>query len=59
MKEIKVLMQQLRNYPSNLFVCPEMKYSLDSEDGLIIVDKDGKQQGFIKTGANDGKVIID
>jgi len=69
MKEIRILMQQLRNYPSNLFVFPSEEPTKETVDapwddskwkyGLTVCDKDGKQQGFIETGTNDGKVIID
>ncbi len=66
MKEIKTLIQQLRNYPNNLFVHPADYTDYDGLDeelagkvGLDIVDKDGNHQGFIRTGINDGRVIID
>ena len=63
MKEIKHLIQQLRNYPSNLFIFPvkyeDMKHNppMKTEEGLIICDKDGVQLGYIKTGGS-GEVII-
>ncbi len=56
MKEIKVLMQNLRNYPNNFFVIPD----LDKETGnggLEIVDKDGNRQGYIETGIRKDIVI--
>lgn len=58
MKEIKVLIQQLRNYPNNFFVYP-FKGTKTVISGLIVCDKDGVKVGFIPTGVNDGKVIID
>jgi len=58
MKEIRILMQQLRNYPSNLFVYPQ-EATDELKGGLVVVDVNGSEQGFIETGTNDGKVIID
>ncbi|KKN74232.1 hypothetical protein LCGC14_0393180 [marine sediment metagenome] len=66
MKEIKILIQQLRNYPNNLFVHPADYTNDELEDeelagkiGLDIVDKDGNWQGFIRTGINDRTVITE
>ena len=62
MKEIKILMQQLRNYPSNFFVYPQQPNPGEvifsgMKDGLVVCDMDGNQQGFIETGGK-GEVII-
>lgn len=57
MKEIKMLVRQLRGYPNNWFVYPDE--SVFGDKGLRICDKDGQSEGFIETGVNDGKVIID
>ena len=65
MKEIKILIQQLRKYPSNLFVYPKIyedsKHtpSMASVHGVAICDKDGNQVAFIETGTNNGNVVID
>ena len=68
MKEIRILQQQLRNYPNNWFVYPleETIYNDQlvqpkafTRDGLVVCDKDGEEKGFIQLGTNDGKVIID
>jgi len=66
MKEIKILIQQLRSYPDNFFV-----YSQEEQDpeyttrspednnrtGLVVTDYLGKEQGFIETGGKEGVVI--
>lgn len=58
MKEIKVLIQQLRNYPSNFFVYPTKEVELEElKDGLIICDMHGEEQGFIETGGEKDVVI--
>ena len=69
MKEIKILIQQLRSYPDNFFVhlgvqcdLPEGGYSPDyvmehTKSGLTVCDMDGNQQGFIETGGKGGVVI--
>jgi len=64
MKEIKVLIQQLRNYPNNFFVYP-IKYEDVKHDppmkpvyGLVVCNIQGEEQGFIETGTNDGNVVI-
>jgi len=62
MKEIKILIQQLRSYPNNFFVHPGSQCDLPEDDyspdyieehtkrGLIVCDMNGVQQGFIETG---------
>jgi len=62
MKEIKILIQQLRSYPDNFFAYPGSRCDLPEGGytpgyieehtipGLFICDMDGVQQGFIKTG---------
>ena len=62
MKEIKILTQQLRNYPNNFFVypgsqcnLPEGGYSPDyieehTVSGLVVCDMNGEWLGFIETG---------
>lgn len=70
MKEIKILLQQLRSYPDNFFVCPRVEVTIeatfeetypivdkDMPQGLIVCDMDGIQQGFIETGGKEGVVI--
>ena len=65
MKEIIILIQQLRNYPNNFFVHPEVMWLPDGEgsittksvEGLAICDMEGNQQGFIETGGK-GEVVI-
>lgn len=65
MKEIRILTQQLKNYPNNFFVYPSKEpsdYTVDHvyewKDGLVVCDMDGEQQGFIETGG-EGEVIIE
>jgi len=55
-KEIKVVIQQLRNYPNNLFVYPALN---NNQFGLVICDLKGKQIDFVKTGSNNGEVVVD
>jgi len=69
MKEIKILIQQLRGYPNNFFVypgsqcnLPEGGYSPDYVEehtvlGLAVCDMNGWQQGFIETGGGKGVII--
>lgn len=66
MKEIKILIQQLRDYPNNFFVYPQDQTIMNSlasqtlenpKDGLVVCDMDGEQQGFIETGGK-GEVVI-
>ena len=69
MKEIKILIQQLRSYPNNFFAypgsqcdLPEGGYSLEyieehTKSGLIVCDMDGIQQGFIETGGKEGVIV--
>ena len=66
MREIKTLIQQLRNYPNNLFVYPEIITAGEygeaiptTKAGLKVIDIHGQEEGFIELGTNDGKVIID
>jgi len=66
MKEIKTLIQQLRNYPNNLFVYPQEPgpdmygntESKTNKSGLVVCNLEGKEQGFIELGANNGNVVI-
>ena len=59
MKEIRILMQQLRNYPSNFFVYPAKETENEElKDGLIVCDVHGEEQGFIETGGDSNKVIV-
>ena len=61
MKEIKVLQQQLRNYPDNLFVYPLDERGLRltiSRHGLIVCDLKGEEQGFIELGTDNRQVVI-
>ena len=63
MKEIKILIQQLKNYPNNFFIYPT-KYEDFKHDppmkpvyGLVICDHLGEEQGFIETGGEKGVII--
>jgi hypothetical protein len=62
-KELKVLIQQLRNYPSNLFIVPVVLQD-DKHNpphapvyGLSIVNVQGEEQGFINTGDTGGVTV--
>ena len=57
MKEIKVLIQQLRNYPNNLFVYPQEETD-ENKPGLVVCNLKGEEKGFIETGTADGNVVI-
>lgn len=67
MKEIRILIQQLRNYPNNFFVYPVGSPNVLIHDeelqphiyhaGLLICNHLGEKQGFIETGG-EGEVII-
>lgn len=57
MREIKTLIQELRNYPNNLFVYPQEE-SEDNKSGLVVCNLRGEEQGFIELGINDGNVVI-
>ena len=60
-KEIKVLRQQLRSYPDNFFVYPQVQQPSVGDDklqyGLLVCDIHGNQQGFIEIG-DFGDVVI-
>lgn len=64
MKEIKILIQQLRNYPNNFFVYPTKYEDLKHDPpmkpvyGLTVCDVDRQEQGFIETGGK-GEVVIE
>ena len=61
MKEIKVLKQELRNFPDNWFVYPDHRPGentlVGQDNGLIVCDLEGNTKGFIETGTNNGEVI--
>jgi len=65
MKEIKILIRNLREYPDNFFVYPVEEGDEDKSeslstfpsDGLVICDMDGVQQGFIEIGGK-GSIVI-
>ena len=66
MKEIRVLLQQLRSYPANFFVYPEEEQDPEytnrydgtrNKNGLVICDHLGEEQGFIETGGKEGVII--
>ncbi|KKK55869.1 hypothetical protein LCGC14_3070240 [marine sediment metagenome] len=72
MKEIKTLMQQLREYPNNFFVHPGTLYPIKDglkdghtdftsdrpiKNGLVVCNHLGEEQGFIETGGKEGVVI--
>ncbi len=50
MKEIKILMRELRQYPENFFVYPVKEDEEHSIDGLVVCDKEKEQQDFIEVG---------
>lgn len=62
MKEIKVLIRQLKKYPENFFIYPQEQadeHEIDNPPrlGLVVCSVDGQEQGFIETGSSDGVVI--
>lgn len=62
MKEIKILIQQLRNYPNNFFVVPTINPDDEFQPtkftyGLTVCNHLGEEQGFIETGGKEGVVI--
>lgn len=62
MKEIKILKQQLRNYPDNWFVYSQERldeYEVDNPPslGLVVCTHTGEEKGFIELGG-EGEVII-
>ena len=66
MREIKTLIQQLGNYPNNLFVYPlggtglpdNIGVNVETREGLVICNLKGEEQGFIETGTNNGNVVL-
>jgi len=56
MKEIRILIRDLKSFPNNWFVYPQETKDTDRE-GLVVCNMDGEEQGFIDIGTNDGKVI--
>ena len=66
MLELKILIRKLRGYPENSFAYPTNKDAKDLHwdlfgdgnvkpaDGLLIVDLQGNEQGFIETGGKEG-----
>lgn len=56
MIEVIKLIKELRQYPENSFAYPSEE-SDENYAGLVIVDLDGDQLGFISTGG-EGKVIV-
>ena len=61
MREIKILLRNLRNYPDNFFVVVEdvVIEGKDREPGLKVVDVRGNEQGYIEIGLGIDKVIIE
>jgi len=68
MREIKTLIQQLRNYPNNLFVYPNplgrtglpdnIGANAETREGLVVCNLKGEEQGFIEIGTNNGQVVL-
>ncbi len=68
MKEIRHLLAELKNYPTNLFICVDEEIPTDDVLslmtgagvlGLVITDHTGKRvtgQSFIPIGGRDGEV---
>ena len=56
MKEIKILIRNLKQYPDNFFVYPTIKN--EEFRGLVVCDMDGVEKDFIETGGK-GEVIIE
>ena len=52
MKEIKILLRELRNYPDNMFIYPQ-ESSEDSKPGLVVKKHTGEEIGFIELGDED------
>ena len=55
MKEISLLIRELRSYPDNAFAYPAGKLvivgeQLESKEGLVITTSQGGELGFIETG---------
>lgn len=62
MLELKILIRQLRGYPENSFAIPQEKSMLFEVPvvptaGLIIVDLQGNEQGFIELGGEEGVLV--
>uniref|UniRef100_A0A6M3KTX4 Uncharacterized protein n=1 Tax=viral metagenome TaxID=1070528 RepID=A0A6M3KTX4_9ZZZZ len=57
MREIKTLIQQLRNYPNNLFVYTQEE-SEDNKSGLVVCNLAGEEQGFIELGTDNRQVVV-
>ncbi len=62
MKEIKILLKQLRSYPENSFITTQEGFSpfkpYEGREGLIVRDVNGYRLGFIETGAGT-EVVTD
>lgn len=56
MKEIKILIRNLKQYPDNFFVHPQ-EATDELKDGLVVCDMDGVEKDFIEIGGK-GEVII-
>jgi len=61
MKEIKTLMQELRQYPNHLFIYP-INIPNDKEDdplqGLVVCNSKGVREGYIELG-DRSEVVVD
>ena len=59
MKEVIKVIKELRGYPENSFVYPQEPGLIDDlKAGLVIVNLEGEEQGFIETG-DIGTVLVE
>jgi len=61
MKEIRTLMQELRQYPNHLFVYPINEPGDEEEDtlqGLMVCNSEGRREGYIELG-DRSEVVVD
>ena len=58
MKEIKILIRNLRQYPDNSFVVPDTDSETEN-GGLEVIDVDGKHLGYIEISMRKDIVITE
>ena len=56
MKEAIKLIKELRGYPENSFVYPQ-EFNDELKAGLVVVNLEGEEQGFIETGDIDTVLV--
>jgi len=65
MKELRILIKQLNQYPSNLFAIPTIRRDTRHKTphvpvyGLTICNVKGEEIDFIRLGTNDGEVVLE